>query len=140
MQRREFIKTGCKACLLVSAIAGVSELASCGAAFRVYKTSLDGNQVNVPLELFSKNTFQIVSPSKYGYEIAVQKNPDNSFRALLLRCTHQSNQLTPTGKGYLCTFHGSKFDKMGNVSKGPAEQPLKVLPTTTVGNQLIIYL
>jgi len=94
----------------------------------------------VPLNLFEKNALQIVRPAGWYYDVAVQKNDDNSYTALLLQCTHQENQLTVTGTGYHCSLHGSDFDKQGNVRKGPAEQSLHHFETSVDNNVLNIHI
>ncbi len=132
---------GCRACLLAAAIStGLSGLSSCSPSYSVFKADIRDNKLELPLSLFEKDTFQIVRPAHFNYEIAVQKNPDNSYKALLLKCTHQANQLTPTGRGYACSLHGSHFDKDGNVTKGPAEQKLRELQTGLAFGKVIVYL
>ena len=140
MERREFIIEGCRICLLTAAVAGISGLSSCGPSYPIFKTDVVDNKLELPLNLFDKDPVQVVSPRKFQYEIAVQKIADNTYKALLLRCTHQANQLTPTGKGYVCSLHGSSFDKQGNVTKGPAEQKLKELKTEISNSNLIVYI
>jgi len=93
----------------------------------------------VPLNLFEKSSLQIVRPAGWYYDVAVQKNADNLYTALLLQCTHQQNQLTPTGTGYHCSLHGSDFDKQGNVRKGPAEEPLHHFKTSVNNNFVSVY-
>lgn len=139
--RRAFLKDACRVCLLGAVAMSVSELLpSCGTAVKGFKTTVANNKVEVPLSLFDTNPFQIISPKNFEYEIAVQKNTDNTFKALLMRCTHHENQLVPTGKGFYCSLHGSQFDKQGNVTKGPAEKPLPQLSTETTQTNLIIHI
>ena len=41
------------------------------------------------------------------------------------KCTHRGCEVDPQGDGtYLCPCHGSKYDKLGTVTEGPAKQPL----------------
>ena len=140
MQRREFISSSCKICLLGAAGYSLFQMESCSPALPVYKTSITNGNLNVPLNLFDKSALQIVRPHGWFYDVAVQKNTDNSYTALLLQCTHQENQLTPTGNGYHCSLHGSDFDKQGNVRKGPAEHPLHHFETSVNNDQLAIHI
>lgn len=143
MQRRSFIKGACKICLLGAAgVAVAADLSSCSPAVakNTFKPVIKDDEVEVPLSLFENQAFQLVSPAKYEYEIAVEKKPDNTYKAILLRCTHYNNQLTTTGNGFTCSLHGSKFDKDGQVVKGPAEIPLEQLKTRIVNNNLLIHL
>lgn len=143
MQRRSFIKGACRICLLGATAASIgADLASCSpaAGTTTFKPAITGNKIEVPLSLFESQSFKIISPDKFQYEIAIEKKQDGNFKALLLRCTHQENQLTTTGNGYTCSLHGSRFDKEGNVVKGPAEIALKELKTQIIKPNLLIHL
>lgn len=119
----------------------LNELVACSpAAFKGIKTDIVDNKVQVALTGFDQNGFQVISPRKYSYDIAAIKNPDLTYTALLMRCTHADNQLTVTDNGFYCNLHGSTFDKEGNVKKGPAERKLKELKTEINQSNLIIYL
>ena len=139
MERREFISSSCKICLLGAAGFSLTQIVGCAITSSIYKTSITNGDLNVPLNLFDKSAMQIVRPAGWYYDVAVQKNPDNSYTALLLQCTHQENQLTPTGTGYHCSLHGSDFDKQGNVRKGPAEQPLHHFETSVNSNIISVH-
>jgi Rieske Fe-S protein len=141
MERRSFLKDTCKICVLGATTFSIAEfLASCGTTVKGFKTTVTDNKIEVPLSLFDASATQIISPKNYEYEIAVQKNTDSTFQALLLRCTHQNNQLIPTGSGYYCSLHGSQYDKQGKVKKGPAERPLPLLTVETTPTNLIIHI
>ena len=139
MERRNFIKSTCNICLLGTAGFLTAQLPGCSpASFPVFKTDVNDKKITVPLSLFDKSSLQIVRPRNMFYDIAVQKKEDNSYSALLLLCTHQQTQLTVTGNGYICSLHGSNFDKNGNVLKGPAETSLHHFNTSVFNNNLII--
>jgi Rieske Fe-S protein len=119
----------------------LQSLTSCTAArYTVVKAAVVNNEIQVPLTSLGQPGLQIVRPAGWYYDIALQKKDDNSYEALLLKCTHQDNQLSPGGNGYTCSLHGSQFDKDGHVIKGPAEHPLKQYKTTTDQDKLIIHL
>lgn len=140
MKRRDFIKTSCQACLLTSAGMLLTFMDSCSPAVgnSIYKADVVNNQIEVPLSLFDKSPLQFVRPKGWYYDIAVEKNKDG-YLALLMQCTHQSNQLVADSNGFTCNLHGSVFDKEGNVRKGPAEMPLKKYKTTVTQSSLILY-
>lgn len=140
MERREFIRSSCNACLLVAAGYLLPTLAGCASGYSIFKTSVVNKQVTVPLSLFEKSALQLVRPEGWYYDIAVEKKEDGSYAALLLQCTHQENQLTPDGNGFHCPLHGSQFDKNGNVKKGPAERPLERYKTFLDQDHLIIQI
>jgi Rieske Fe-S protein len=142
MQRRDFLKGTCRICLLGSAGAAVIQLASCSPSFgqNIIKSEIADNKITIPIALFNTNTFQLISPKKYPYEIALQKEADGTYKALLLKCTHYENQLQPTGNSYSCSLHGSRFNKEGAVLKGPASEPLIQLTTTLTTTDILIHL
>lgn len=142
MQRRDFIKGTCRVCLLGAAGATLIDLAACspskGAA--ISKSEVVGNKVAILVSMFDKSPLQIISPKNYPYEVAVQKETDGTYKALLLKCTHFDNQIVPSTNGYTCNFHGSHFDKEGKVTKGPASQPLEQLKTSITTTEIFIHL
>lgn len=139
MDRRDFIKQSCLACMAVGAGMAITSLSSC-ASLPVYKTAISNQQIAVPVSLFAQNDFQIIQPEKFYYNIAVRKEQNGTYTALLLRCTHADNPLTPAGNGFKCNLHGSAFDKEGHVTTGPAERDLKRYPTEIINNNIIIHI
>jgi Rieske Fe-S protein len=138
MERRDFLRTSCNICLLGAAGIVLPQLTGCAPGYSVYKTEVVNKRLQVPLSIFGKGPLQLVRPKGWYYDIAVTKKEDNTYQALLLQCTHQDNQLTANGNGYTCSLHGSRFDKNGNVIKGPAELALKQYKTFISNNDLII--
>ncbi|MBS1921231.1 MAG: Rieske (2Fe-2S) protein [Bacteroidetes bacterium] len=140
MERKEFIRSSCNACLLLAAGYLLPTVAGCVSGYSVFKTSVVNNLVTMPIAMFDKSTLQLVRPKGWLYDIAVEKRTDGSFAALLLQCTHQENQLKIQGNGFHCSLHGSEFDKNGNVTKGPAERPLQQYKTFVDKDQIIIQI
>lgn len=143
MQRRNFLKETCRICLLGATGAwAASDLLSCSPAMakNTFKAPVNNHMAEVPLTLFDNKPLQVISVAKFEYDIAIEKKSNNTYHALLLKCTHYNNQLTETGNGYTCSLHGSRFDKQGNVVKGPAETALQELRTEINNNLLLIHL
>ncbi len=119
----------------------LSDLASCSpAAMKTLQTDVNNNIVSVPISSINSSGLQIIHPKGSYYNIAVQKKSDNTYEALLLQCTHQENQLTVTANGFTCSLHGSQFDKDGNVTHGPAAEPLQRYKTNIDKGNLLIYI
>jgi Rieske Fe-S protein len=114
------------------------QLAGCSPKYAVYKTDIIDKKVVIPVTMFQQSSIQFVRPKGWYFDIAVQKKDDNNYQALLMQCTHQENQLTPTSNGFYCSLHGSQFDKDGNVRKGPAQQHLEQYRTYVENNNLVI--
>src|SRR5690348_16316201 len=120
MKRRKFITTSCNICLLTATGYLASGLSACSPAFPVLKTEVIDDEIRVPLSTLSSPKLQLIRPKGWVYDIALRKNQDAGYEALLLKCTHQDNQLVSSGNGYTCNLHGSQFDINGRVLKGPA--------------------
>jgi Rieske Fe-S protein len=140
MERRKFLETACKACLLTGAGMLISELTACSTSVNIIKVPISQNAVRLPVSGFANISMQILRPEGWFYNIAVHKTEDGHFEALLMECTHQRNQLIATGNGFQCPLHGSKFNLDGQVMKGPAEFPLKKFATGIDQDQVVIQL
>ncbi len=140
MERRQFLKTGCSFCLLAAAGTMLPTLLSyAGDKTKVYKTTINENkQAEIPLDLFESGNLQFIRIKHWYYDIAVHKEEDATYTAILMKCTHMDNQLNITGEGFQCSLHGSKFDKKGVVTQGPAESPLTTYATTVQDKTLLI--
>jgi Rieske Fe-S protein len=138
MDRRDFLKKSCTFCLAVGAGYVTGLFSSC-ASIRVFETSLQGREVRVPTSLFGDVDTHIIRVAEMEFDIGLKREPNGTFTALLLRCTHASNQLTYTGNGYVCSLHGSTFDGDGGVTHGPARNPLQQLPAKVSGSEIVIF-
>jgi len=93
--------------------------------------------IEVPLSNFTEtNNMVIIQTPALEYEIALIKNPDASFRAFELQCTHRANPLVATKSGFFCNLHGSRFALDGTVTQPPAANSLKEY-TVGITNQTI---
>lgn len=137
MQRREFIRNTCFACMGIAGFSAILE--SCGTPKSILKTDIQNNQIKIPLENLSQSKTQIIQNAQLPYNILVVKN-ENNFTALQMRCTHNDFALNFTGSKIVCNAHGSEFDLKGNVQKAPAEKSLTQYRTNTDNNFLIIHL
>ncbi len=137
MERREFIRTSCSFCLLAGSTLLAGELASCN-PWPIYDTVMTNHTVTVPLSLFAESHIQIVRPKDFAYDIAVQKQSDDQFVALLLQCTHADNPLNFDGSTFNCQVHGSTFDRQGEVTHGPAARSLTRMKIRILRDKLIV--
>ncbi|GAB1471663.1 hypothetical protein MASR2M66_25410 [Chloroflexota bacterium] len=82
-----------------------------------------------------KTEFDLGSADKYppGSRTSIPEIPallihtDSGFSALSLTCTHLGCTLEPADTGFTCPCHNSSFDARGNVTQGPAVNPLRSL-------------
>ncbi len=140
MERRKFLESACKACLLAGAGILIADLTACSPPMKITQLPITQNTVLLPAASFTNAPLQIIRPEGWLYNIAVRKMAPDQYEALLLQCTHQQNQLLVQSNGYKCTLHGSQFGINGQVEKGPAESPLKKYITRVNQDQLVIQL
>jgi Rieske Fe-S protein len=138
--RKDFLLTACKGiCGLAVAAGGASWLAGCAVTKQpVYKAQIEEKKIAVPLTLFAEKNMQVVEAPGWQYNILVVKEKDQTYKALLMKCTHQGFRLTADKSGLHCNLHGSAFDLEGKVTNGPAAQPLTSFPVTIDKDFLLI--
>ena len=141
MDRRTFIKAGCISCASVSVLSMLVQ--SCNTV--KYTTGkLETNGISVALSEFAtrkgERPYVIVQHPDLQYPICVYHLSNNSYNALLMRCTHQGAELQVSGDQLTCPAHGSTFNSTGKVMQSPAAEDLRTFPTTINGDQLFIDL
>ena len=134
--RRHFIGQ-CALVALAATVPGIL-LNSC-AAIPVYKTETSTSEIEVPISVFSQSKMVKVRPADSEFDILLIKE-SNSYKAILLECTHQGYSLNVSSSQLSCPAHGSEFDLNGNVLQGPATRPLKTYSTVINNQQIIINL
>lgn len=78
-------------------------------------------RVSLPATLAAGEAF---TPS--GRNVAVFRDEQGVF-AISRVCTHLGCIVKPTAEGFECPCHGSRYDRAGLVTKGPAPRPLQWL-------------
>ena len=143
MDRREFIKNSCTACLSATLIG--TAISSCTATRYITGTlGKDGLFVDASEFVTKQNgktvyrSFIIVRNDALQYPVCVYRFNDNEYSALWMRCTHQGTELQASGDRLQCTAHGSEFDNKGSVKTGPADISLRSFPVTVSNDQLFI--
>jgi len=100
----------------------------------------------------SRRTTQIYSESKiliiesdipngmtFHENFIINKN-NSSLKIFSSKCTHLGCLIKNKEENeFVCPCHGSRYDFTGNVLKGPAQKPLKLLRFKKEENKIIIY-
>ncbi len=125
---------------IIGAGALLSALSSCS-PLPVLQTSSAEKTILVPELSFKEGqNLLIVKNPNLEFDILVVKKKDNSYNALYMQCTHQSQSLTANKSGLFCSLHGSAFDLNGNVTVQPATAPLKKFKTEVDNSTIKIHL
>ncbi len=142
MERRDFLHHGCLACLGLLSASGL--LSACSSARSIIGT-IEGDDLVLPLTAFTDKQgkalpYVVVSNVQLKQPLAVFRNEEGGYRALLMRCTHRGVELNLSGDRLECAAHGSVFDNQGAVLEGPASSPLRTFPVREAGGRLLISL
>jgi len=109
---------------------------------------VSGNQLQLSKAVFEKSNDEKISYRKYiithvenlDYPIVIYRNNADDYTALLLRCTHQGNEVSVSGDLLSCSAHGSEFDRTGAVIQGPAEKNLVSYRVTSDEKNIYVQL
>ena len=141
MDRKSFIKTCNYACLGASSLAVL--LQSC-VAFKSVSASFAGDDLIVSRsDLLKKDDhlkYVIVRNDNLKFPIYLFHSSDGKYTALHLQCTHLGYELNAFGDKLVCSAHGSEFNNKGEVTNGPASEPLRSFPVRVDGQNILISL
>mgnify|MGYP003576647632 CR=1 FL=1 len=144
MDRREFTTT-CFMCL--TGVVAVPMLSGCQSTFYTTGTLLP-NGISVLKSDFSyvkkdktlQRDYVIVRNESMEFPIYVYRFSEHDYSAMLMKCTHQGNELQASGDHLHCSAHGSEFNNRGIVAQGPAEDNLRTFKVTSEGDKIFIDL
>lgn len=145
MQRREFIKNTCTACLSLTVL---STLVSSCVATKYISGELGKDGLTISKDEFkvkqkggtAYSSFIIVRNDALQFPICIYRLNENDYSALWMKCTHQGAELQASGDVLQCPAHGSEFNNKGQVTNGPANANLRTFPVTVTNNELFIDL
>lgn len=143
MDRRNFIKKTCTACLSVSVLSVMAS--GCMTTHYISgKMGKDGITINKDdFKIKQKggtsfSSFIIVRNDALKFPVCVYRISDHQYYALWMRCTHQGAELQASGDVLQCSAHGSEFNNKGQVKTGPANTNLKTFPVSVINDELFI--
>lgn len=144
MDRRTFTKA-CISCITGSAM--VPLLSGCQSTYYTSGT-LEQNGISIPASEFTyfkkeqpvQRQYVIVRNDAIEFPIYLYKFSEKEYAAVLMKCTHQGNELQASGDHLTCPAHGSEFNNKGIVAQGPAEKDLRRFDVTARGDKIFIDL
>jgi Rieske Fe-S protein len=85
-------------------------------------------------------SYIIVRNESMEFPIYLYRFSDLEYSAVLMKCTHQGNELSASGDHLTCSAHGSEFSNKGTVAHGPAEKNLRTFNVKADGEKIFIDL
>lgn len=141
MLRRDFIRTSCTGCASILGAGVLMSLLNACAPLPALSTTAVDKTITVPVSSFKEGqNLLLVKNQGTEFDILLVKKKDNTYNALYMQCTHQSQPLSASKSGLFCPSHGSAFDLEGNVTMQPATQALRKFKTETNTNSIIIFI
>ncbi len=145
MDRRNFIKNSCSACLSVAVL---SSLGGGCSPTRYTGGKLGNDGITVSIDDFkirqrggtAYSSFVIVRNDALQFPICIYRFSDKEYSAIWMKCAHQGAELQAAGDMLQCPAHGSEYDNKGRVTNGPATDNLRTFPVTVNNNELFIDL
>jgi Rieske Fe-S protein len=145
--RRDFLGKACAACgavFLSGAAAAVLE--SCGtskeaagAASKPAGYVVNNGVLTIPLDDLG-DAAKVISAKGAPKDLYIAKNPDGTYKVLLLKCPHMGGSVFQENQMFKCGLHGSTFDLSGKVTKGPAKDNLPVYKAQVNGTNLVVQI
>lgn len=135
LDRRDFIA--------VCAQGGVALLLAGCASLVTHPVPVTGNTVRIPLasypELGRPDGAIKILPTGHAEPILILVGAP-TFSAVSPICTHRGCTVDVQGPRLVCPCHGSTYDRLGNVLKGPAQRSLSTYRVARVGDELVLEL
>lgn len=134
LNRRDFLK------LLTNGLLTLSGLLGLGAILRFLGHAPEAASPS-QFDLGPADRYPVGSRTVIPSVPALLIHDESGFHALSLVCTHLGCTVETTETGFECPCHGSRFDRLGRVTHGPAGAPLPALrvEVSDEGN-VIVYL
>lgn len=144
MNRRSFTKTciGCIGGAMIPAL-----LTACRSTYYTNGT-IEMNGISVKKSEFTylkkdkpvTRQYIIVRNESLEFPIYLYRFSDDDYSAVLMKCSHQGNELQASGDHLSCPAHGSEFNSKGVVAQGPAENNLRSFEVTAHDDKIFINL
>ena len=145
MNRKDFLKNACTACLSVTAVTAL--LTSCTATRYISGTLVEDGMTVAKDEFMIREkgstahrSFIIIRNDALQYPVCVFRFSDTEYSAIWMKCSHQGSELQASGDTLQCPAYGSEFNNKGKVTNGPAATDLRTFPVTVNHNELFIDL
>jgi len=128
----------------MACIAGLgvaSLLQSCASTQYFAKNEIEGEYLKVSMTEFKANRkYVLVRSEQLNFPIYLYQISETEYSAAWMQCTHLGAELSAHGETLSCPAHGSEFDKLGNLTQGPAQTNLRKFKTKIENQHVLIHL
>ncbi len=83
--------------------------------------------------------FILIELKGQSHPIYLYRRSADDYSAVLMKCTHQGNELNAHDGHLTCPAHGSEYDSSGKVTEGPAEKNLTAYRVSTDPQTIFIH-
>lgn len=144
MNRRDFTRT-CLSCITFAGFPAI--MSSCQSTHYAAGT-MESNGISVMKSEFTYlkkdqplfRPYIIIRNDALEFPIYLYRFSDTEYSAVLMKCSHQGNELSASGDHLTCSAHGSEFTNKGTVAQGPAEKDLRRFNVDVAGEKILINL
>ena len=135
MDRKKFIKS---LGFIVAGGIGTTVFENC-ASVKYLNCSIDENKIVVKKSELKGNQFALINTEDLPAPIYLRNSDDDTYIALLTRCTHKGCSVDPYYDRLSCPCHGSEYSYTGEVISPPAKKPLMKFYVTTDSGNIYIH-
>ena len=136
MERRDFLRTACQACAGLALVPlAAATLESCASTAGL---AVADGVLRLPKSLLGKEGSAMIKAKGAPHPMMVVQRPDGTYTAMALNCPHKNGPVKNKGGVLTCDWHGSTFDREGQVTKGPAKTGLKHYTVEPLGEELVV--
>ncbi len=143
MNRRNFIKKSCTAC--VGSFAMSALLPAC-ATIKYVPGTIEPNGISIDEKEFATkqkgkfHSYIIVRNETLLFPICLYRINERNYSALWMQCSHQGAELSVSGDFLQCPAHGSEYNNLGKVTSGPADKDIRSFPVLVTDRKIFIDL
>ena len=148
LSRRDFIKQTSLLSACACCFGAITLIESCSTTGKTKSSSTSNlnekpivekpGEITITKAAFGGQPYIKVNSGKFQEPIFVNTNPDGTYSAVLMHCTHKGCTVNATQGKFVCPCHGSEFDLAGHVLKGPAKSDLQTFQVSTDENHVIL--
>jgi cytochrome b6-f complex iron-sulfur subunit len=108
--------------------------------FYYVNAELRGNRLIIPKAEFGSGRFVLVDAPRFSLPLYIYRLDDGSYSAVSTKCMHRGCQVEPGGDHLVCPCHGSEYNNVGEVLKGPTRLPLRRFPVSVEDDRIAVEL